>query len=115
MTTNLSFDFGLINERRNLSELPSYTEENLKTYISKLDLYFKDRSPFRNLFLTSYVFICERILESYENEYVTGKFHNLFMNHAAQTVNSALGINQYDIYAQEILRLSTAGKICLFL
>lgn len=113
-TTNFTFDYGLINERRNLSEFPSFTESDLKAFTGKLDLYFKDRIPFRNSFLTSYIFLCESLLESYENEYVTGKSHNLFMNHAAQTVNSSLGIIKYDNYAQEMLRLSAAGKYAYF-
>lgn len=113
----LSFNSGSsvsVVENRKLSELPSFKKIGTKQYSIMLGQYIKDQMSFRQFFMSAYIYVNEVMLESYVSEYVTGKGKELFMNHAAPVVDAALGILPYGKEAQELLRLSEAGKYAFY-
>ena len=100
----------LIGENRNLTNTPDFKTTPLRALPQKWDQYFKDKTPFRQMFMPGYIFLYEKVLKTYVSEYVTGRGNELFMNHAAPVINAALGISPYPLQAKENVRLSAAGK-----
>ena len=105
----------LIGENRNLTNTPDFKTTPLRDLPKKWDQYFKDRTPFRQVFMPGYIFLYEKVLKTYVSEYVTGHGNELFMNHAAPVINAALGIRPYPLQAKENVRLSAAGKHAYYL
>lgn len=111
----IEFNWGLINENRSLATKPKYKEYNLKDLTKLYDDYFKDRMPFRQFFLTSYIYLSENLLSSYELEDITGKNGELFYNtKVAPVLEENIGLRPYRQDAVELLRLSAAGKYAFF-
>ena len=111
----IDLNLGLINERRNLASLHAFNEQSLNGFLRNLDEYLKDNIPLRQLFLTSYIFITENLLKSYEINAVTGKQRELFYNNKNDPcLEQNLGIFPYSIDSIEWLRLSEAGKYAFF-
>ncbi len=111
----IDFNWGLINENRSLVTKPKYKEYNLKDLTKLYDDYFKDRMPFRQFFLTSYIYLSENLLSSYELEEISGKDGDKFYNTKnAPIFEENLGLHPYPSDATEWLRLSEAGKYAYF-
>ena len=77
---NIDVKWGLINENRNLAVVPTLNDLTLKDFFIKYDEFIKDNMPFRQFFLTSYIYVTENILKSYELEEITGKNNEKFYN-----------------------------------
>jgi len=105
----------LIVENREFAGAPDFRINSIKDLPREWDQYFKDRMPFRQIFMPGYIFTYEKLLKTYVSEYVTGKGDELFMNHAASVVDNALGIAAYPAEWKEKLRLSFAGKHAYFM
>jgi len=105
----------LIGENRNLASYPDFRTTSVKDLPGQWDSYFKDRMPFRQIFMPGYIFAYEKVLKTYVSEYVTGRGNELFMNHAAPVIDTNLGIWPYNSYDKEHLRLTAAGKHAYFL
>lgn len=80
----------LIGENRNLTNTPDFKTTPLRDLPKKWDQYFKDRTPFRQVFMPGYIFLYEKVLKTYVSEYVTGHGNELFMNHAAPVIKDLL-------------------------
>jgi len=104
-----------IGEKRKLADVPDFSTALIKDLPKRWDQYFKDRMPFRQIFMPGYIFTYEKLLQTYVSEYVTGNGKELFMNHAAPVINASLGILPYDAHWKEIVRLSAAGKYAYFM
>lgn len=112
---NIDFAYGLVNERRNLAKLPAFKDQTLKVFLRNYDTYLKDNIPFRQLFLTGYMYLTENLLNSYEKENVSGKNGEYYPNfNIAPCIEESLGIIPYSKQAIEWLRLSEAGKYAFF-
>lgn len=105
----------LVGENRNLTKAPNFKASPLKDLPKLWDQYFKDRLPFRQVFMPGYIFAYEKVLKTYVSEYVTGYGDELFMNHAAPVINANLEIWPYPLQAKEHVRLTAAGKYAYFL
>ena len=104
----------LIGENRNLTSTPDFKTTPIRDLPKKWDQYFKDRTPFRQVFMPGYIFVYEKALKTYVSEYVTGSGSELFMNHAAPVINAALEIRPYTQQAKENIRLTAAGKYAYY-
>lgn len=112
---NIDVKWGLINENRNLAVAPTLNDLTLKDFFIKYDEFIKDNMPFRQFFLTSYIYVTENILKSYELEEITGKNNEKFYNTKTNPIlEQNLGLYPYSDEAVEWLRLSEAGKYAFF-
>lgn len=112
---NIDVKWGLINENRNLAVVPTLNDLTLKDFFIKYDEFIKDNMPFRQFFLTSYIYVTENILKSYELEEITGKNNEKFYNTKTNPIlEQNLGLYPYSDEAVEWLRLSEAGKYAFF-
>jgi len=109
-----NWDTHFIQENRFLAKAPKFRDYKIKDLTNKWDFYFKDRLPFRDVFISAYIYLYEKILENDVSEYVTGKQGELIMNHAAPVLSAALGVIPYDKQRAEMLRLSVAGKYAYY-
>ena len=107
--------FNLIRENRILAKAPNYKASAIKDLPKLWDQYFKDRMPFRQLFLGGYIFSYEKVLRTYVSEYVTGRGDEIFVNHAAPVIDATLQIWPFDVWLQEQIRLSAAGTHAYFM
>lgn len=105
----------LVGENRNLTKAPNFKASPLKDLPKLWDQYFKDRLPFRQVFMPGYIFAYEKVLKTYVSEYVTGYGDELFMNHAAPVIDASLEIFPYSPQAKEHVRLTAAGKHAYFM
>ena len=105
----------LISEKRDLATAPSFKSTQIQDLPRRWDQYFKDRMPFRQVFMPGYIFTYEKLLKTYVSEYVTGKGDELFINHAAPVIRSALWLSPYREDLKEHLRLTAAGKHAYFM
>jgi len=104
----------LVGENRVLAKAPNFKNTPLKDLPKLWDQYFKDRMPFRQIFMPAYIFTYEKILQTYVTEYVTGKNGEIFLNHAAPVLDASLEIIPYPEQWKEQVRLSAAGKTAYF-
>lgn len=102
----------IIKEKRVLASAPDFKQKNLQELTKRIDQYFNDRMPFRQIFVLGYIFTAEHLLENYVSLCVTGKGKELFMYHPV--IDAALQITPYSLRSQELLRLSAAGKYAFF-
>lgn len=113
--SQIDFRLGLIDERRNLATLPIFKDQSLKVFFRKYDEYLKDNIPFREFFLTCYLYFSENLLNSFEKENVSGKKGEKYPNfNIAPCIEENLGIIPYSKQRAEWLRLSEAGKYAFF-
>ena len=103
-----------IGENRNLASAPDFRTAKLSDLPRLWDQYFKDNTPFRQIFMPGYIFTYENLLKTFVSEFVTGKNGDLFPNRAAPVVNAALGVVPYSEQAKEQIRLTAAGETRVF-
>ena len=78
-TLKLDISLCLVEENRYLSQAPKFKDNPLKDLPKLWDQYFKDRMPFRQIFMPGYLFTYENLLKSYVSECVTGRNGEIFI------------------------------------
>jgi len=101
-------------ENRTLAGAPDLKTTPVKDLPKLWDQFFRDKMPFRQVFMPWYLYVYEKVLQSPVSEYVTGKGSDIFMNHAEPLVDRALGVRPYPDDAREQIRLTAAGKYAYF-
>lgn len=105
----------MVGENRNLATAPDFRTTPLKDIPKMWNQYFRDKMPFRQVFMPGYLFIYEKVLKTYVSEFVTGYDNEIFMNHAEPLIDRTLGVRPYPVQAKEHVRLTAAGKYAYFL
>ena len=112
---DFSIDVIIIGENRYLANAPDFRKTKLNDLPKLWDQYFKDRTPFRQIFMPGYVYFYEKLLKTYVVECVTGYGNEIFVNHVAPLINASLEVLPYNAQAKEQVRLTAAGKHAYFL
>ena len=112
---DFSIDVIIIGENRNLANPPDFRTAKLNDLPKLWDQYFKDRTPFRQIFMPGYVYVYEKLLRTFVVECVTGYGNEIFVNHVAPLINASLEVTPYNDLTKESVRLTAAGKYAYFL
>lgn len=106
----------LVGENRSLAQAPDFRTVPLKDLPRQWDQYFKDRTPFRQVFMPGNQFVYEKVLRTFAGGFATGRGNELFVNFRnAPVFEAALGLFPYTLQAKENIRLTAAGKYAFFL
>ena len=102
-------------ENRNLAKAPDFRAVPLSDLPKEWDKYFKDRTPFRQVFMPGYLFVYEKVLRTFAGGFATGRGSELFCNfHDAPVLDAALGLRPMEPDFKEHLRLTAAGEHAYF-
>ena len=112
---DFSIDVIIIGENRYLANAPDFRKTKLNDLPKLWDQYFKDRTPFRQIFMPGYVYVYEKLLRTFVVECVTGYGNEIFVNHVAPLINASLEVTPYNDLTKESVRLTAAGKYAYFL
>lgn len=105
----------VVGENRNLAKAPDFRTTPLGNLPKEWDKYFKDRTPFRQVFMPGYLFVYENLLKTFMGGFATGRGRELFCNfHDAPVLEAALGLRPLESDLLEHLRLTAAGEQAYF-
>ena len=74
---DFSIDVIIIGENRYLANAPDFRKTKLNDLPKLWDQYFKDRTPFRQIFMPGYVYFYEKLLQDMAMRYLSTTWHRL--------------------------------------